>query len=140
MRKLLATDKLFLFQFFIKKVCFFKKLENIFKIKRKTDMKLYIKGFITGALLICSFFTFTASDYPRIDAIEKEIMMIWEREKTQDQLIRNNGSKALSLESDISIHSKSITLFVQSLQKQIDKLTNQLNEHCECYRNQILMN
>ena len=43
-------------------------------------MKLYIKGFITGALLLSSFFTFTASDYPRIDAIEKEIMMIWEKE------------------------------------------------------------
>ena len=57
-------------------------------------MKSYIQGFITGALLISSFFTFTASDYPRIDAIEKEIMKIWEKEKTQDQLIRNNGSKA----------------------------------------------
>ena len=140
MRKLLATDKLFLFQFFIKKVCFFTKLENIFKIKRKTDMKLYIQGFITGALLISSFFTFTASDYPQIDAIEKEIMKIWEKEKTQDQLIKNNGSKALNLESDISIHTKSINLYVQSLQKQINKLKNQLNEHCECYRNQILMN
>ena len=140
MRKLEATDKLFLFQFFIRKLCFFKKVENIFKIKRKADMKLYIQGFITGALLISSFFTFTASDNPQIDAIEKEIMKIWDKENTQDQLIRNNESKALNLESDISIHSKSINLFVQSLQKQIDKLTNQLNEHCECYRNQILMN
>ena len=63
----------------------------------------------------------------------------WEREKTQDQLISNNKSKALSLESDINIHSKSINLYVKSLQKQIDRLTNQLNEHCECYRNQILL-
>ena len=103
-------------------------------------MKSYIQGFITGTLLITSFFTFTASDHPQIDAIEKEIMKIWEREKLQDQLIRDNESRALNLESDISIHSKSINLYVKSLQEQIDKLTNQLNEHCECYRNQILMN
>ena len=109
------------------------------EIKRKADMKSYIQGFIAGALLISSFFTLTASDYPQIDAIEKEIMKIWEKEKTQDQLIRNNESKTLSLESDISIHSKSINLYAKSLQMQIDKLTNQLNEHCECYRNQILM-
>ena len=56
-------------------------------------------------------------------------MKIWEKEKTQDQLIRNNGSKALDLESDISVHSKSINLYVKSLQMQIDTLTNQLNEH-----------
>ena len=103
-------------------------------------MKSYIQGFITGALLISSFFTFTASDNPQIDAIEKEIMKIWEREKAQDQSIRDNVSKVLNLGSDLSIHSKSINLYIQSLQKQIDKLTNQLNEHCECYRNQILMN
>ena len=103
-------------------------------------MKLYIQGFITSALLISSFFTFTASDNPQINAIEKAIMKIWEKEKAQDQLIRNNRSKVLNLESDISIHSKSMNLYVQSLQKQIDKLTNQLNEHCECYRNQILIN
>ena len=66
-------------------------------------------------------------------------MKIWEREKTQDQLISNNESKASSLESDINIHLKSINLYVKSLQKQIDRLTNQLNEHCECYRNQILL-
>ena len=102
-------------------------------------MKSYTQGFITGTLLITSFFTFTASDNLQIDAIEKEIMKIWEREKTQDQLISNNKSKALSLESDINIHSKSINLYVKSLQKQIDRLTNQLNEHCECYRNQILL-
>tara|TARA_B100001248_G_scaffold184943_1_gene141046 strand:- start:228 stop:539 length:312 start_codon:yes stop_codon:yes gene_type:complete len=102
-------------------------------------MKSYIQGFITGTLLIISFFTFAASDNFQIDAIEKEIMKIWEREKTQNQLINNNKSKALSLENDISIHSKSINLYVKSLQKQIDRLTNQLNEHCECYRNQILV-
>ena len=110
------------------------------EIKRKADMKSYIQGFTTGTLLIGAFFTFTASDYPQIDAIEKAIMKIWEKEKTQDQLIRDNESKTLNLESDISIYSKSINLYVKSLQKQIDKLTNQLNEHCECYRNQILMN
>ena len=103
-------------------------------------MKSYLQGFITSTLLITSFFTFTASDRPQIDAIEKEIMKIWEREKAQDQLIRNNESKALNLESDVSIYSKSINLYIKSLQKQIDKLTNQLNEHCECYRNQILIN
>ena len=103
-------------------------------------MKSYMQGFITSTLLVTSFFTFSASNRPQIDAIEKEIMKIWDKENTQDQLIRNNESKALNLESDISIHSKSINLYIKSLQKQIDKLTNQLNEHCECYRNQILMN
>tara|TARA_B100000242_G_C42771722_1_gene359382 strand:- start:206 stop:517 length:312 start_codon:yes stop_codon:yes gene_type:complete len=102
-------------------------------------MKSYIQGFITGTLVLGSFFTFIASDYPQIDAIEKEIIKIWEKEKNQDQLIKNNGSKALNLESDISIHAKSINLYVKSLQKQIDTLINQLNENCECYRNQILM-
>ncbi len=100
-------------------------------------MKSYIQGFTTGTLLVTSFFIFTASDYPQIEAIEKEIMKIWEKEKMQDLLINDNESKALSLESDINIHSKSINLYIKSLQKQIDKLTNQLNEHCECYRNQI---
>ena len=103
-------------------------------------MKSYIQGLITGTLLITSFFTFIASNYPQIDAIEKEIIKIWEKEKTQDQLIKNNRSKALNLENEISIHSKSINLYVKSLQRQIDKLTNQLNEYCECYRNQILVN
>lgn len=102
-------------------------------------MRSYIQGFITATLLTTSFFTFSASDHPQIDAIEKEIMKIWEREKKQDRLIRNNGSIVLTLESDINIHSKSINLYIKSLQKQIDKLTNQLNEYCECYRNQILI-
>ena len=102
-------------------------------------MKSYIQGFITGTLVVSSVLTFIASDYTQLDAIEKEIIKIWEKEKTQDQLIGNNGSKALDLESDISVHSKSINLYVKSLQMQIDTLTNQLNEHCECYRNQILM-
>ena len=52
-------------------------------------MKSYMRGFFTGTLLITSFFTFTASDNLQIDAIEKEIMKIWEREKTQNQLINN---------------------------------------------------
>ena len=102
-------------------------------------MKSYIQGFITSTLLITSFFTFTASDNLQLDAIEKEIIKIWEKEKTQDQLISDNDFKVLSLESDINIHSKSINLYIKSLQKQIDRLTNQLNEHCECYRNQILI-
>ena len=71
-------------------------------------MKSYIQGFITGTLVVSSVLTFIASDHPQLDAIEKDIIKIWEKEKTQDQLIRNNGSKALDLESDISVHSKSI--------------------------------
>ena len=102
-------------------------------------MKSYIQGFFTGTLIITSFFTFTALDHHQIERIEKEIVKIWEKETTQNKLIKDNEFRVLNLESDISIHSKSLNLYVQSLQKQIDKLTNQLNEHCECYRNQILL-
>ncbi len=102
-------------------------------------MNSYLQGFITGTVLISAFFIFTGSNSAQLEAVENEIVKIWEKEKIQDQLIRINQSKSLDLESEINIHSKSINLYVKSLQKQIDKLTNQLNEHCECYRNQILM-
>tara|TARA_B100000900_G_C20295165_1_gene599823 strand:+ start:322 stop:633 length:312 start_codon:yes stop_codon:yes gene_type:complete len=102
-------------------------------------MNSYLQGFITGTVLISAFFIFTGSNPAQLEAVENEIVKIWEKEKIQDQLIRINQSKSLDLESEINIHSKSINLYVKSLQKQIDKLTNQLNEHCECYRNQILM-
>ena len=102
-------------------------------------MKSYIQGFITGVVFLSSFIIFTASNSGQSDVIENEIIKIWKKEDDQDRLIRNNESKALSLQSEVNIHSKSINLHVKSLQKQIDKLTNQLNEHCECYRNQILM-
>ena len=50
---------------------------------------------------------------------------------------KNNRAKISNLEEDIDIHSKSINLYIKSLTKDFDKLVNQLNEHCECYRNQI---
>ena len=102
-------------------------------------MKSYLQGFISGTVFISSFFIFIGSNSYQLDKIENEIVKIWEKEGNQDQLIKNNESKAFDLESEINIHSKSINLYIKSLQKQMDKLTNQLNEHCECYRNQILM-
>ena len=102
-------------------------------------MKSYIKGFLSGAMFTTSITILTASNQIQLDAIESEIIKIWEKEKTQNDLIINNESQILNLERQISIHSKSINLYVKSLQKQVNKLTNQLNEHCECYRNQILM-
>ena len=102
-------------------------------------MKSYMRGFFTGTLLITSLFTFTALDHHQIEGIEKEIVKIWEKERAQDQFIKKNEFRVLSIESDIDINSKSMKLYLKSLQKQIDKLTNQLNEHCECYRNQILL-
>ena len=108
-------------------------------IKIGSYMKSYIQGFITGVVFLSSFIIFNASNSGQSDVIENEIIKIWKKEDDQDRLIRNNESKVLSLQSEVNIHSKSINLYLKSLQKQIDKLTNQLNEHCECYRNQILM-
>ena len=104
-----------------------------------SHMKSYIKGVLSGAMFTTSFLILTASNPIQLDAIESEIIKIWEKDKTQDGLIINNESQILNLERQISIHSKSMNLYVKSLQKQVNKLTNQLNEHCECYRNQILI-
>tara|TARA_Y100001978_G_C23399455_1_gene293902 strand:- start:67 stop:378 length:312 start_codon:yes stop_codon:yes gene_type:complete len=102
-------------------------------------MKSYIKGVLSGAMFTISLLILTASNPIQLDAIENEIIKIWKKDKTQDDLIINNEFQILDLESQINIHLKSINLYVKSLQKQVNKLTNQLNENCECYRNQILI-
>ena len=101
-------------------------------------MKSYIKGVLSGAMFTISLLILTASNPIQLDAIENEIIKIWEKDKTQDDSIINNEFQILDLESQINIHLKSINLYVKSLQKQVNKLTNQLNENCECSRNQIL--
>tara|TARA_B100000073_G_scaffold154701_1_gene127765 strand:- start:861 stop:1172 length:312 start_codon:yes stop_codon:yes gene_type:complete len=100
-------------------------------------MKSYLQGFVTGIVLISSFFIFKGSNSPQLDAIENEIIKIWEQEKQHDRLIKDNKATISNLEEDLDIHSKSINLYIKSLTKNFDKLINQLNEHCECYRNQI---
>ena len=102
-------------------------------------MKSYFQGFITGSVFISSFFIFTGSNSSQLNAIENEIIKIWEQEKQHDILIKDNRAKISNLEEDIDIHSKSINLYIKSLTKDFDKLINQLNEHCECYRNQIFL-
>mgnify|MGYP001162649604 CR=1 FL=1 len=99
-------------------------------------MKSYLQGFITGIVFISSFFIFIGSESPQLNAIENEIIKIWEKEKQHDNMIKDNKATISSLESDIDIHSKSIDLYIKSLRKDFNKLINQLNEHCECYRNQ----
>ena len=54
-------------------------------------------------------------------------------------MIKNNENAISNLEVDIDIHSKSINLLIKSLTKDFDKLINQLDEYCECYRNQIFL-
>ena len=100
-------------------------------------MKSYLKGFITGSVFISSFFIFIGSNSPQLNTIENEIIKIWEQKKQHDKMIKDNKATISSLEGDIDIHSKSINLYIKSLTKDFDKLVNQLNEHCECYRNQI---
>ena len=100
-------------------------------------MKSYLKGFITGSVFISSFFIFIGSNSPQLNTIENEIIKIWEQKKQHDKMIQDNKATISSLEGDIDIHSKSINLYIKSLTKDFDKLINQLNEHCECYRNQI---
>ena len=102
-------------------------------------MKSYLQGFITGSVFISSFFIFIGSNSPQINRIENEIIKIWEQEKQHDILIKENKAKILNLEEDIDIYSKSINLYIKSLTKDFDKLINQLNENCECYRNQIFI-
>ena len=99
-------------------------------------MKSYLQGFITGIVFISSFFIFIGSNSPQLNAIENEIIKIWAQEKQHDRMIKENKATISSLEGDIDIHSKSINLHIKSLTKDFDKLINQLNEHCECYRNQ----
>ena len=99
-------------------------------------MKSYLQGFITGTVFISSFFIFIGSNSPQLNAIENEIIKIWAKEKQQDQMIKDNKATISNLEGDIDIYSKSINLHIKSLTKDFDKLINQLNEYCECYRNQ----
>ena len=102
-------------------------------------MKSYLQGFITGTVFISSFFMFIGSNSSQLNAIENEIIKIWEQEKQHDILIKDNRAKISNLEEDIDIHSKSINLHIKSLIKDFDNLINQLDEHCECYRNQIFL-
>ena len=99
-------------------------------------MKSYLQGFITGTVFISSFFIFIGSNSPQLNAIENEIIKIWAKEKQHYQMIKDNKATISNLEGDIDIHSKSINLHIKSLTKDFDKLINQLNEYCECYRNQ----
>ena len=80
---------------------------------------------------------FIGSNSSQLNAIENEIIKIWEKEKENDRRIKNNKTTITNLEDDIDIHSKSINLHIKSLIKDFDNLKNQLDEHCECYRNQI---
>ena len=102
-------------------------------------MKSYVQGFITGTILISSFFVFIGSNSSQLNAIEDEIIKIWEKEKQHTRMIKNNKTAISNLEGDLVIHSKSINLLIKSLTKDFDKLKNQLDEHCECYRNQIFL-
>jgi len=102
-------------------------------------MKSYVQGFITGTILISSFFIFIGSNSSQLNAIEDEIIKIWEKEKQHTRMIKNNKAAISNLEGDLVIHSKSINLLIKSLTKDFDKLKNQLDEHCECYRNQIFL-
>ena len=102
-------------------------------------MKSYLQGFITGTVFISSFFMFIGSNSSQLNAIENEIIKIWEKENQHDKMIKNNKTTISNLEDDIDIHSKSINLYIKSLIKDFDKLINQLDEHCECYRNQIFL-
>ena len=99
-------------------------------------MKSYLQGFITGTVFISSFFIFIGSNSPQLNAIENEIIKIWVQEKQHDRMIEDNKATISNLEGDIHIYSKSINLHIKSLRKDFDKLINQLDEHCECYRNQ----
>ena len=100
-------------------------------------MKSYLQGFITGSVFISSFFIVIGSNSPQLNTIKNEIIKIWEQKKQHDKMIKDNKATISSLEGDIDIHSKSINLYIKSLTKDFDKLVNQLNEHSECYRNQI---
>ena len=102
-------------------------------------MKSYLQGFITGTVFISSFFIFIGSNSHQLNAVENEIIKIWVQEKQHDRMIKDNKATISNLEDDIDIHSKSINLHIKSLTNDFDKLINQLNEHCECYRNQIFL-
>ena len=102
-------------------------------------MKSYLQGFITGTVFISSFFIFIGSNSHQLNAVENEIIKIWVQEKQHDRMIKDNKATISNLEDDIDIHSKSINLHIKSLTKDFDKLINQLNEHCKCYRNQIFL-
>ena len=99
-------------------------------------MKSYLQGFISGTIFMSSFFIFIGFSSPQLNAIENEIIKIWEQEKKHYRMIKDNKATISNLEGDIDIYSKSINLHIKSLTKDFDKLINQLNEYCECYRNQ----
>ena len=77
-------------------------------------MKSYLQGFITGSVFISSFFIFIGSNSSQVNAIENEIIKIWEKEKQVDRIIKDNKTKISNLEEDIDIHSKSINLHIKS--------------------------
>ena len=99
-------------------------------------MKSYMQGFITGGVFVISLFIFIGAKSPQLDAIENEIIKIWDLEESQNKMINNNQIYITDLEKDIDIYMKSINLNFKSMVRDFDKLINQLDEHCECYRNQ----
>ena len=61
-------------------------------------MKSYLQGFITGSVFISSFFIFIGSNSPQLNAIENEIIKIWEQKKQHDIMIKDNRAKISNLE------------------------------------------
>ena len=61
-------------------------------------MKSYLQGFITGSVFISSFFIFIGSNSSQLNAIENEIIKIWEQKKQHDILIKDNRAKISNLE------------------------------------------
>ena len=69
-------------------------------------MKSYVQGFITGTILISSFFIFIGSNSSQLNAIEDEIIKIWEKEKQHAKMIKNNKAAISNLEGDLDIFKK----------------------------------
>ena len=99
-------------------------------------MKSYIQGFITGGVFVISLFILIGANLPRLETIEKELVKIWDSERSQNKMINDNQINISDLENDVNIYMKSINLNFKSMVRDFDKLINQLDEHCECYRNQ----
>ena len=57
-----------------------------------------------------SFFSLMGSNNPQVNAIEKEVVKIWELEKSQNKMINDNQIYISDLEKDINLYSKSINL------------------------------
>tara|TARA_B100000700_G_C14932068_1_gene802429 strand:+ start:509 stop:814 length:306 start_codon:yes stop_codon:yes gene_type:complete len=97
-------------------------------------MNLYFKGLFTGIVLAYFQILISASSDPQIDAVERQIMEIWEKQDAQKESMDKQMKIITNLENDIGILVKNSKIELKNVNEKFEDLVNQLDQSCECYR------